>query len=263
MILFNNEHLAIVSGSTRGIGFAIAESLYKEGISVIINGRTSESISLAIKKLKSSNPNASGKLIPFVANLCDSNEVSRLYEAYPNIDIVVNNIGIYGAAEFEEITDNEWMKLFEINVMSGVILSRKYLPLMKDRGWGRIVFISSESAIQIPKEMIHYGMTKTAQLAISRGLAETCVNTGVTVNSILPGPTLTDGVKNFVKGLGGKSIEEFTEEYFETLRPSSIIKRFQSPEEIGDAVAFVCSERAASINGAAFRVDGGVVKACF
>ncbi|MGH8383835.1 SDR family NAD(P)-dependent oxidoreductase [Pseudomonas sp.] len=263
MKLFNNPHLAVVSGSSKGIGLAIAQSLYNEGISVIINGRSQASVTAAIEALRNKAQSPTGELIGFVADLSDPKEIERLYKEHPHVDIVVNNLGVYGAASFEEITDEQWLKIFEVNVLSGVRLSRQYLPTMKKRGWGRIVFISSESAIQIPQEMIHYGMSKTAQLAVARGLAETCANSGVTVNSVLPGPTLTDGVKAFVRELGGESIEQFTEDYFKTLRPSSLIKRFQKPNEIGDAVAFVCSENAASINGTAFRVDGGVVRSCF
>jgi NAD(P)-dependent dehydrogenase (short-subunit alcohol dehydrogenase family) len=263
MKLFSTPRLAVVSGSTKGIGLAIAQALHDEGVSVIVNGRTKESVSGAIEHLRSVSARPDAELIPFVADLGDPKEIARLHAAYPAVDIVVNNLGIYGAAEFDAVTDEEWQHIFDVNVMSGVRLSRAYVASMKQRGWGRIVFISSESAIQIPKEMIHYGMTKTAQLAISRGLAETTVGTGVTVNAVLPGPTLTDGVQAFVRGLGGAGIEQFSEEYFRTLRPTSLIKRFQAPAEIGAAVAFVCSEQAASINGAALRVDGGVVKACF
>ncbi len=263
MKLFNTPRLAVVSGSSKGIGLAIAQALHDEGVSVVINGRTAESVAAAVEQLRVRATRPDADLIPFVADLSDPKEIARLHAAHPNVDIVVNNLGIYGAAEFDAVSDEEWARIFDVNVMSGARLSRAYLASMKQRGWGRIVFISSESAIQIPKEMIHYGMTKTAQLAISRGLAETTVGSGVTVNSVLPGPTLTDGVQDFVRGLGGAGIEQFTEEYFRTLRPTSLIKRFQAPAEIGAAVAFVCSEQAASINGAALRVDGGVVKACF
>lgn len=263
MKLFSQPRLAVVSGSSKGIGLAIAEALYAESVNVIINGRDADAVHTAIAGLRQRVGEHQAELIPFVADLSRADAVQRLHQAHPQVDIVVNNLGVYGAAEFDEISDEQWQEIFDINVLSGVRLSRQYLAGMKQRNWGRIVFISSESAIQIPREMIHYGMTKTAQLAIARGLAETCAATGVTVNSVLPGPTLTDGVRDFVQGLGGGNLEAFTEEYFRTLRPSSLIQRFQEPAEIGSAVAFVCSEQAASINGSALRVDGGVVRACF
>ncbi|MDB6078027.1 MAG: fabG 10, partial [Akkermansiaceae bacterium] len=184
--------------------------------------------------------------------------------AFPKIDILVNNLGIFEPKEFDQISDDDWRRFFEVNVLSGVRLSRAYVGGMKDKGWGRIIFISSESGIQIPVEMIHYGTTKTAQLAVSRGLAESCSGTGVTVNSILPGPTLSAGVEDFVKELsGGKSFEEFEKEFFTLHRPTSLLKRFETPEEIANLTVFVCSPLASAVNGAALRVDGGVVRACF
>jgi NAD(P)-dependent dehydrogenase (short-subunit alcohol dehydrogenase family) len=182
----------------------------------------------------------------------------------PRVDVLVNNVGIFEPKPFEKITDQDWERFFAVNVMSGVRLSRAYFPAMKERNWGRIVFISSESALQIPAEMIHYGMTKTAQLAIARGLAETCQGTNVTVNSVLPGPTASEGVTEFVTSLAAEnkiSAKEFEKEFFKTARPSSILKRFIEPDEIANVVAFVCSPLASAINGAAVRADGGVVRA--
>jgi NAD(P)-dependent dehydrogenase (short-subunit alcohol dehydrogenase family) len=176
----------------------------------------------------------------------------------------VNNLGIFEPKPFEEIPDDDWRRFFEVNVLSGVRLSRLYLPRMKQRNWGRIVFISSESGIQIPAEMIHYGMTKTAQLAVSRGIAETCAGTAVTCNAVLPGPTRSDGVDEFVKQLsGGKPFAAFEKEFFKSIRPSSLIKRFATTEEVANLVVYVCSPLSSATNGAALRVDGGVVKACF
>jgi NAD(P)-dependent dehydrogenase (short-subunit alcohol dehydrogenase family) len=180
------------------------------------------------------------------------------------VDVLVNNLGIFEPKPFEQIPDADWRRFFEVNVLSGVRLSRAYLPGMKNANWGRIVFISSESAVQIPAEMIHYGMTKTAQLAVSRGLAETCAGTGVTVNAVLPGPTRSDGVDEFVKQLsGGKPFAEFEKEFFATVRASSLLKRFATTEEVANLVVYVCSPLSSATNGAALRVDGGVVRACF
>ena len=187
-----------------------------------------------------------------------------MVERFPVLDILVNNLGIFEPKEFEQITDADWRRFFEVNVLSGVRLSRHYLGRMKERNWGRIVFISSESALQIPVEMIHYGMTKTAQLAISRGLAETTTGTAVTVNAVLPGPTESEGVSEFVERLAterGINREELEREFFEKARPSSILRRFVEPDEVAAVVAFVCSPLAAAINGAAVRADGGVVRA--
>ncbi|WP_296661800.1 SDR family oxidoreductase [Paraburkholderia sp.] len=263
MKLFGPNRKSIVSGSTKGIGFAIASALYGAGITVIVNGRGEDGVGGAIERIKYLNPDSNGQLIGFVGDLVDAKEVDRLYESHPDAEIIVNNIGLYGAVDFDKSTDKDWFDIFDANVMSGVRLSRKYAPALRRTGWGRIVFISSESAINVPVEMIHYGFSKTAQLAISRGLAETFAGTGVTVNSVLPGPTFTDGVQEFVASLGGANFDEFTEEYFRSVRPTSIIKRFSSPEEVGNVVAFVCSELASSITGAAIRVDGGAVKSCF
>jgi len=256
------DKLALVSGSTKGIGLAIATGLAREGASVIVNGRTEKSVNTALAQLRQAAPQA--KLDGFAGDLADAATTAVLLQQFPVVDILVNNLGIFEPKPFEQIADTDWRKFFEVNVLSGVRLSRAYVPKMKDRGWGRIVFISSESGIQIPAEMIHYGMTKTAQLAVSRGLAETCAGTGVTVNAVLPGPTHSDGVDEFVKRLsGGKPFAEFEQEFFSSVRPSSLLKRFATTEEVANLVVYVCSPLSAATNGAALRVDGGVVRACF
>jgi NAD(P)-dependent dehydrogenase (short-subunit alcohol dehydrogenase family) len=256
------DKTALVSGSTKGIGFAIAAQLAAEGARVILNGRSEKTLSEAVEQLRRAAPNA--RLEVFAGNLSDAMTAGELARRFPAVDILVNNLGIFEPKSFEQIPDEDWRRFFEVNVLSGVRLSRAYLPGMKQRNWGRIVFISSESGIQIPVEMIHYGMTKTAQLAVSRGLAETCAGTGVTVNSVLPGPTRSAGVDEFVDKLsGGKPFAEFEKEFFKSVRPSSLLKRFETPEEIASLVTFVCSPLASGINGAALRVDGGVVRSCF
>jgi len=254
--------LALVSGSTKGIGLAIATGLAREGAKVIVNGRTDKSVSDALAKIRRTVPNA--KLESFAGDLSDVATTKKLAKQFPNVEILVNNLGIFEPKPFEEIPDDDWRRFFEVNVLSGVRLSRAYLPGMKKKNWGRIIFISSESGIQIPAEMIHYGMTKTAQLAVSRGLAESCAGTGVTVNAVLPGPTRSDGVHEFVKQLsGGKPFAEFEQEFFKSVRPSSLIKRFATTEEVANLVVYVCSPLSSATNGAALRVDGGVVRACF
>jgi len=253
---------ALVSGSTAGIGYAIAEALAREGAHVIINGRTGERVAAAVQKLNSAG--LKGKVEGFAADLGSSAGVSRIAAQYPDLEILVNNLGIFEPKPFEQITDADWFRFFEVNVLSGVRLSRRYLPGMKKHGWGRIVFISSESALQIPAEMIHYGMTKTAQLAISRGLAETTAGTNVTVNTVLPGPTDTEGVTAFVDQMAAArkiSREEVEQEFFRNARPSSLLKRFARVDEVAAMVAFVCSPLSSATNGAALRVDGGVVQA--
>jgi NAD(P)-dependent dehydrogenase (short-subunit alcohol dehydrogenase family) len=254
--------LALVSGSTKGIGLAIATGLAREGARVIINGRTDKSVSEAVTNIRKAVPAA--KLEAFPGDLSHAGTAEVLAKEFPDVEILVNNLGIFEPKPFEEIPDDDWRRFFDINVLSGVRLSRLYLPGMKKRNWGRIIFISSESGIQIPAEMIHYGMTKTAQLAVARGIAETCAGTGITVNSVLPGPTRSDGVDEFVKQLsGGKPFAEFEKEFFKSVRPSSLIKRFATTEEVANLVVYVCSPLASATNGAALRVDGGVVKACF
>ncbi|HUD83388.1 MAG TPA: SDR family NAD(P)-dependent oxidoreductase [Candidatus Saccharimonadales bacterium] len=256
------DKTALISGSTKGIGFAIASQLAAEGARVIVNGRTDKAVAAALEQIRHAWPEA--KVEGFAGDLSTAEAVETLLRRFPAVDILVNNLGIFEPKPFEDIPDEDWRRFFEVNVLSGVRLSRAYLPGMKQRKWGRIVFISSESAIQTPVEMIHYGMTKTAQLAVSRGLAESCAGTGVTVNAVLPGPTRSAGVEEFVTKLsGGKPFAVFEKEFFESVRPSSLIKRFEAPEEIASLVTFVCSPVASAISGAALRVDGGVVRACF
>ena len=253
---------ALVSGSTKGIGFAIASLLAAEGARVIVNGRSENAVDSALEQIRQQVPEA--KAEGFAGDLSTEKAVADLRKRFPEVDILVNNLGIFEAKPFEEITDADWRRYFEVNVLSGVRLSRAYISGMKQHNWGRIIFISSESALNTPKEMMHYGMSKTAQLAVSRGLAEFCAGTGVTVNAILPGPTRSAGVEEFVSQVsGGQPFADFEKEFFKTVRPSSLIKRFETPEEIARLVTFVCSPAASGITGAALRVDGGAVPSCF
>lgn len=256
------DKLALVSGSTKGIGYAIAAGLAREGARVILNARSQQSVDQAIASLRARLPDA--KLEGYAGDLSDAAQTALLVQRFPQVDILVNNMGIFDPKPFEEIPDQDWERFFNTNVMSGVRLSRAYLPGMKQKNWGRVVFISSESGVQIPVEMIHYGVTKTAQLALSRGLAESCAGTGVTVNSVLPGPTSSDGVEEFVAKVGdGKSLQDFQTEFFEKVRPTSLLKRFTTPEEVANMVVYICSAASAATTGAALRVDGGVVKSAF
>ena len=256
------DKTALVSGSTKGIGFAIAIGLAREGAQVIINGRTEQSVADAKQQIEKILPES--KIDGFAGDLSTEVATEALLTQFPNVDILVNNLGIFEPNPFEEISDKDWRRFFEVNVLSGVRLSRVYLPGMKLRNWGRVVFVSSESGINTPVEMIHYGMTKTAQLAVSRGLAQSCSGTGVTVNAVLPGPTRSEGVEEFVGQLsGGKPFAEFETEFFKTVRPSSLLKRFATTEEVANLVTYVCSPLSVATNGAALRVDGGVVQACF
>ena len=255
------DKTALVSGSTKGIGFAIASGLAAEGARVIVNGRSDGTVGSALEQIRKAVPEA--KVEGFAGDLATTTATEDLLKLFPAVDILVNNLGIFEPKPFDEISDEEWRRFFEVNVLSGVRLSRRYLPGMKERNWGRIVFISSESAINTPAEMMHYGMTKTAQLAVSRGLAQYCAGMGITVNSILPGPTHSAGVEDFVKQLGGgQSFEAFEKEFFKSVRPSSLLKRFETPDEVARLVTFVCSPLASAITGAALRVDGGVVSSC-
>jgi NAD(P)-dependent dehydrogenase (short-subunit alcohol dehydrogenase family) len=249
------DKTALVTGSTACIGLAIAATLAKEGVAVIVNGRTKERVDKAAR--------ISGAAHGIAADLGTEAGARAVIARFPAVDILVNNLGIFEPKPFEQIPDDDWRRFFEVNVLSGVRLSRHYIGPMKEKNWGRIIFISSESALQIPVEMIHYGMTKTAQLAISRGLAETTAGTAVTVNAVLPGPTASEGVVEFVDKLSAdKGLERgaFEREFFQKARPSSILQRFATPEEVASVVAFVCSPLAAAINGAAVRADGGVIR---
>jgi NAD(P)-dependent dehydrogenase (short-subunit alcohol dehydrogenase family) len=254
--------VALVSGSTAGIGFAIAAALAAEGAKVIINGRTQAAVDAAVTRLNATAANAHG----FAGDLSLDGAAQELFQRHPDVTILINNLGIFEPKPFAEISDADWRRFFDVNVLSGVRLSRLYLPTMMRGNWGRIIFISSESAVQIPAEMIHYGMTKTAQLAVARGLAEAVAGTGITVNSILPGPTKSRGVTDFMEKLSsseGKSFEAAEKEFFEKVRPTSLIRRFASPEEVASLVTFVASPRASATTGAALRVDGGVIKSAF
>lgn len=255
--------LAVVSGSTAGIGYAIASALAAEGAQVIVNGRTQASVDEAASRIAAET---GGRVVGFAGDLSAAASADELLRRHPGIEILVNNLGIFEPKEFEDIPDDDWRRLFEVNVLSGVRLARLCLPAMRRANWGRIIFVSSESAVQIPAEMIHYGMTKTAQLAIARGLAEAVAGTGITVNSVLPGPTRSRGVGDFVETLAkseGKTFAEFETEFFEKMRPTSLIKRFATPEEVAALVAYVASPLASATTGAALRVDGGCIKSAF
>jgi NAD(P)-dependent dehydrogenase (short-subunit alcohol dehydrogenase family) len=252
---------ALLSGSTAGIGFAIAKALAKEGASVVINGRTAARVEAAIAKL--AQVGVRGKVEGLPADLGTAAGAAEALRRFPDVDILVNNLAIFEPKPFEQITDQDWLHFFEVNVLSGVRLSRHYLPRMIERNWGRIIFISSESAIQIPAEMIQYGTTKTAQLAVSRGLAELTAGTNVTVNAVLPGPTASEGVDKFLDGVAAmKNTDraQLERNFVPTMRPTSLLRRFETPDEIAAMVAFVCSPLASGTNGAALRVDGGVVR---
>lgn len=255
------DKVAFISGSTAGIGFAIAKRLLSEGAEVIINGRSDDSIDKAVTELKQIDKNY--KISGIAADFSKAPEVEKLLEQLPEIDILVNNAGIFEPKPFAEIPDEDWFRFFEVNVMSGVRLSRHVFPKMIKKNWGRIIFISSESGVFIPEEMIHYGMTKTAQLAVSRGLAELTKGTNVTVNSILPGPTKSKGVGGFMENLSkanNTTLEKVEEDFFRNMRPTSLLQRFASVEEIADTVAYYSSTLASATNGASIRVEGGLVR---
>jgi NAD(P)-dependent dehydrogenase (short-subunit alcohol dehydrogenase family) len=252
---------ALVTGSTSGIGHAIAKGFAGAGADVVINGRTQAKVDAAVAAIGKAVPGA--KVRGVAADVSTSADCEKLAAALPDVDILINNAGIFEPKGFLDIPDDDWSRFFEVNVMSGVRLSRAYLPGMLKRNWGRIVFISSESALNIPKEMIHYGMTKTAQLAVSRGLAEMTRGSAVTVNSVLPGPTMSEGVEAFVKDIArqnGQSVEEAASQFVKQFRPTSLLQRFATVEEIANMVVYVASKEASATNGAALRAEGGIVQ---
>ncbi|MEQ6118647.1 SDR family NAD(P)-dependent oxidoreductase [Reichenbachiella sp. MALMAid0571] len=255
------DKIVLVSGSTAGIGFATAQRFLREGAQVVINGRTKANVDKAVNELKSSVENA--KVSGIAADFSKVDDVNRLLKELPQVDILINNTGIFEPKAFKDIQDEDWFRFFEVNVMSGVRLARHYFPKMLAKNWGRIIFISSESAVFIPDEMIHYGMTKTAQIAVSRGLAELTKGSNVTVNSILPGPTKSKGVNEFIEELakaGNKTVNEVEEDFFKNMRPTSLIERFASVEEVADTIVYYSSPLASATNGASIRVDGGLIR---
>ena len=256
--------VAIVTGSTAGIGFAAAVGLAREGARVVLNGRTQERVDAAVERLKLAVPGANASGV--AADLGSAAGVAAFTAGVPDADILVNNLGIFEPKAFGDITDEDWIRFFEVNVLSGVRLSRYYLPRMKAQNWGRIIFVSSESAVNIPDEMIHYGMTKTAQVAVASGLAQTTAGTGVTVNTVLPGPTASEGVATFVGQLAqerGITREAMEKEFFAHARPSSLLKRFIDPEEVANLIVYVAGQVSAATNGAALRVEGGLLRSAF
>ncbi len=252
---------ALVTGSTAGIGYATAEALLREGAAVIINARTQAAVDGAAASLKAATGHAP---LEFAGDMSKAEDIARLVKAFPRVDILVNNVGRFIPKPFEQSTDQDWYDTFDLNVMSGVRLSRAYLPGMRARNWGRIIFISSESAMQIPIESIQYGMSKAAEIAVARGLAESVARTGITVNSILPGPTQDPKVAAaLVKRFGAQRVEQMTESFFKTQRPTSLLKRFERPDETAALVVYIASPLSSGTTGAALRVDGGVVKSAF
>jgi len=253
---------ALVTGSTSNIGYATAEALLKEGADVIINSRTKASVDKAAATLKEATGHAPKT---FVGDVTNPDDMARLVKEFPNVDVLVNNVATFMPKEFLQTTDADWEQIYKVNVVSGVRLARAYLPRMKERNWGRIIFISSESALQIPVESIHYGVTKAAQIAVARGLAETVAGTGITVNSILPGPTMDPQGQRAqdMQKRTGKSFAEAGQEFINTRRPTSLIKRFAEPDEVAALIVYVASPLSSATTGAALRVDGGVVKSAF
>jgi len=252
---------ALVTGSTAGIGFATALKLAQENCTVYINGRSQENVDNAIKRIQEKVENSN--VFGIVADLSTKEGCDYLIEKLPKVDILINNLGIFEPVEFENISDEKWYEMFDTNVMSGVRLSRHYFPLMLEQNWGRVVFISSESAYQIPKEMIHYGMTKTAQLSIARGLAELTKGTNVTSNSVILGPSNSEGVTTFLSDFAkeqGITFEQMEKDFFQNVRPTSLLQRFTDVEEIANLIVYTASSLSSATNGAVLRADAGVVQ---
>jgi len=258
------DKLALITGSTAGIGYAIAKQLAHEGAKVIVNGRTQQRVDKAVKSIIQATGNQ--QVTGVIADFNDKAQIDALLAQVPEVDILINNVAIFEPKAFADISDDDWLRFYEINVLSGVRLSRVYFDKMLKKNWGRIIFISSESAIQIPEEMIHYGMTKTAQIAIARGLAELTKGTNVTVNSVLPGPTLSEGVGGFIENLAkdqNKTTEQVESDFFKTMRPTSLIQRFLSTDEVANMVTYLSSPLASATNGAAILAEGGLLKGAF
>lgn len=256
--------IALITGSTQGIGFATAKKLCEEGVNVIINGRNEEKVNNAVKKLQAEFTKL--EIIGITADLKDNEGCNKLISAIPHIDILINNLGIFEPKEFKDITEKEWLHMFNVNVMSGVRLAQHYLSSMINQNWGRIIFISSESALQIPKEMIHYGMTKTAQISVSRGIAELTKGTNVTSNAIILGPSKSEGVITFINNLANqtnRTAQEVEKDFFQNVRPTSLIQRFAEVEEDANMIVYVSSALSSATNGAILRVDGGVIQSAF
>lgn len=250
-----------ISGSTAGIGFAIAKTFAQEGAIVYLNGRSADKTDAALRNMLTEVPGA--KIYGMVADLTTAQGVEKVIDELKEVDILINNLGLFEPVDFFESKDEDWQKLFDINVMSGVRLTRAYMPKMLQNNWGRVIFISSESGLQIPTEMIHYGMSKTAQLSLTNGLAQLTKGTGVTVNAVLPGPTFSQGAERFFGELAAQrntTIKEVEHQYFTETRPLSLLQRFITPEEVAATVAFVSSPLAAATNGAAIKTDGGILK---
>jgi len=261
MIIDLTGRKAVITGSTGGIGRAIAEGLARAGADVVINGRGEVRVARALTEMRAMFPKAN--ILGVAADVATPEGAASLIAAAKDADILINNLGTARPKPFAEITDEDWLDLFQFNVMSGVRMTRHHLPRMVQRGWGRVVFISSESAVNIPKDMIDYGMTKTAQLAVSRGLAETVAGTGVTVNAVLPGPTRSESLMGWMQGIAesqGITVAEAEAQFLKTMRPTSLINRFATTDEVANIVVYVCSEQASATSGAALRVDGGVVR---